>query len=112
VEEQARAHEVPEKQQHEHQGDEPRGQDLLARVDEHVVEGVLQHAEQGQARVGAEAEAEPDPAERAPAEEQAGREAEAVGHRDLGRDRPELELDGEPGGAPDEGGDEEEEPGC
>jgi len=108
AEEEARAEQVQEHQQGEEHCDEPGGEVLLATVDEHVVEPEEQHPEQRQARVVGRAEAERDTAHGAPSGKQERGQGEAPPHRELGRDAPELELDGEPGGPPDDARDGEQ----
>ncbi len=103
------AEQVPEDHEGEEHGHQAGGQRGLGPVDQHVVEPEEQHPERRQPEVIAQAEAERDPPQPAPAEQQRRREREAPGDRDLGRDQAELELDDQPGGAPDEGGDGEEQ---
>ena len=76
----------------------------FSQVDHDVIEGEQQKTLQDHEEVLAPAEAQGQAPHSAVQEEQDRRQAEAVGDGELGRDDPELELDRQPGGPPDQDG--------
>ncbi|MBW8904740.1 MAG: hypothetical protein JF611_03530 [Betaproteobacteria bacterium] len=74
---------------------------LLGVIDEDVADAERGEAEEREPAMLFRAEAQRQPANQAPGEEQRRGEEKAVCHAHLGRHRAELERDRDPGGAPD-----------